>query len=169
MDSTLKSNLTVGPPAGPAACNEAQRLRSDHRVVCIDEQEPVLQIDPQHVGPEAAPGVRVDRGSASGGGGAPTPLLAACRYEPMKKITARAKDHAERPAAQRSSVRPSPRIITLYQPQHLWTQVLQAMTKFVFVTGGVVSSLGKGIAAASLAAILESRGLKSPSSSSIRI
>ncbi|HUG23928.1 CTP synthase [Piscinibacter sp.] len=34
------------------------------------------------------------------------------------------------------------------------------MTKFVFVTGGVVSSLGKGIAAASLAAILESRGLK---------
>jgi CTP synthase len=34
------------------------------------------------------------------------------------------------------------------------------MTKFVFVTGGVVSSLGKGIAAASLAAILEARGLK---------
>lgn len=34
------------------------------------------------------------------------------------------------------------------------------MTKFIFVTGGVVSSLGKGIAAASLGAILESRGLK---------
>ena len=34
------------------------------------------------------------------------------------------------------------------------------MTKFVFITGGVVSSLGKGIAAASLAALLESRGLK---------
>jgi CTP synthase len=34
------------------------------------------------------------------------------------------------------------------------------MTRYVFVTGGVVSSLGKGIAAASLAAILESRGLK---------
>jgi CTP synthase len=34
------------------------------------------------------------------------------------------------------------------------------MTKFIFITGGVVSSLGKGIAAASLAAILESRGLK---------
>ncbi|MDZ4127957.1 MAG: CTP synthetase, partial [Hydrogenophaga sp.] len=34
------------------------------------------------------------------------------------------------------------------------------MTKFVFVTGGVVSSLGKGIASASLAAILESRSLK---------
>ncbi|MGP1606143.1 MAG: CTP synthase [Moraxella sp.] len=34
------------------------------------------------------------------------------------------------------------------------------MTKFIFVTGGVVSSLGKGIAAASLAAVLEARGLK---------
>ncbi len=34
------------------------------------------------------------------------------------------------------------------------------MTKFIFITGGVVSSLGKGIAAASLGAILESRGLK---------
>ena len=34
------------------------------------------------------------------------------------------------------------------------------MTKYVYVTGGVVSSLGKGIASASLAAILESRGLK---------
>ncbi|MDH5648236.1 MAG: CTP synthase [Gammaproteobacteria bacterium] len=34
------------------------------------------------------------------------------------------------------------------------------MTKFIFITGGVVSSLGKGIAAASLAALLEARGLK---------
>ncbi len=34
------------------------------------------------------------------------------------------------------------------------------MTRFVFVTGGVVSSLGKGIAAASLGALLEARGLK---------
>jgi CTP synthase len=34
------------------------------------------------------------------------------------------------------------------------------MTQFVFVTGGVVSSLGKGIAAASMAALLESRGLR---------
>ncbi|MBI3898593.1 MAG: CTP synthase [Gammaproteobacteria bacterium] len=34
------------------------------------------------------------------------------------------------------------------------------MTKYVFVTGGVVSSLGKGIASASLAALLEARGLK---------
>ena len=36
----------------------------------------------------------------------------------------------------------------------------EVMTKFVFVTGGVVSSLGKGIAAASLAAILASRGVR---------
>ena len=34
------------------------------------------------------------------------------------------------------------------------------MTRYVFVTGGVVSSLGKGIAAASLAAVLEARGLR---------
>lgn len=34
------------------------------------------------------------------------------------------------------------------------------MTKYIFITGGVVSSLGKGIAASSLAAILEDRGLK---------
>ncbi|MDH5633653.1 MAG: CTP synthase [Gammaproteobacteria bacterium] len=34
------------------------------------------------------------------------------------------------------------------------------MTKFIFITGGVVSSLGKGIAAASLATLLEARGLK---------
>ena len=34
------------------------------------------------------------------------------------------------------------------------------MTRFVFVTGGVVSSLGKGIAAASLSAILATRGVR---------
>jgi CTP synthase len=34
------------------------------------------------------------------------------------------------------------------------------MTRYIFVTGGVVSSLGKGLAAASLASILEARGLK---------
>src|SRR3954465_8916270 len=33
-------------------------------------------------------------------------------------------------------------------------------TKFIFVAGGVVSSLGKGLASASIAALLESRGLK---------
>lgn len=35
----------------------------------------------------------------------------------------------------------------------------QSMTRFIFVTGGVVSSLGKGLSAASLAALLEGRGL----------
>ncbi len=34
------------------------------------------------------------------------------------------------------------------------------MTKFIFITGGVVSSLGKGVTAASIAFLLESRGLK---------
>ena len=41
-----------------------------------------------------------------------------------------------------------------------FTQPVVVMTKYVFVTGGVVSSLGKGIAAASLGAILESRGIR---------
>ena len=34
------------------------------------------------------------------------------------------------------------------------------MSRYIFVTGGVVSSLGKGITAASLGAVLEARGLK---------
>src|SRR5262244_520324 len=33
-------------------------------------------------------------------------------------------------------------------------------TKFIFVTGGVVSSLGKGLASASIGSLLETRGLK---------
>lgn len=40
------------------------------------------------------------------------------------------------------------------------TTITTIDTKFIFVTGGVVSSLGKGITAASLAAVLEARGLK---------
>jgi CTP synthase len=39
-------------------------------------------------------------------------------------------------------------------------RIEHGMTKYIFVTGGVVSSLGKGIASASLAAILETRGIK---------
>lgn len=38
--------------------------------------------------------------------------------------------------------------------------LLDPMTKFIFITGGVVSSLGKGIASASLGALLEARGLR---------
>jgi len=38
--------------------------------------------------------------------------------------------------------------------------VTQKQTKFIFVTGGVVSGLGKGVAAASIAALMENRGLK---------
>ena len=51
-------------------------------------------------------------------------------------------------------------IMPLYHHSVCDERALQDMTKFVFVTGGVVSSLGKGIASASLAAILESRGLR---------
>ena len=52
-----------------------------------------------------------------------------------------------------------PAIIQISRTRPL-VRALITMTKYVFVTGGVVSSLGKGIAAASLAAILESRGLQ---------
>lgn len=38
--------------------------------------------------------------------------------------------------------------------------MVYSMTKFIFITGGVVSSLGKGIAAASLAALLQARGYR---------
>ncbi|MBH71097.1 MAG: hypothetical protein CMI97_01235, partial [Pelagibacteraceae bacterium] len=34
------------------------------------------------------------------------------------------------------------------------------MTKYIFITGGVTSALGKGLASASLAALLQSRNLK---------
>src|SRR4029453_15320671 len=37
---------------------------------------------------------------------------------------------------------------------------MSKQTKFIFVTGGVVSSLGKGLASASIGALLENRGLK---------
>ena len=46
-------------------------------------------------------------------------------------------------------------LLANHPPNHL-----KAMAKFIFITGGVVSSLGKGIASASLAAILEARGIK---------
>lgn len=37
---------------------------------------------------------------------------------------------------------------------------IEIMTKYIFVTGGVVSGLGKGITAASLGRLLKARGLK---------
>jgi CTP synthase len=40
------------------------------------------------------------------------------------------------------------------------TETDQPSTKYIFVTGGVVSALGKGIAAASLARLLKERGLR---------
>ena len=40
------------------------------------------------------------------------------------------------------------------------TETREQTTRFIFVTGGVVSSLGKGIAAASLGRLLVERGLR---------
>jgi CTP synthase len=50
--------------------------------------------------------------------------------------------------------------IYLHSAPHFSQLIRFYMTRYIFVTGGVVSSLGKGIASASLAAILEARGLK---------
>src|SRR6516225_8371583 len=46
------------------------------------------------------------------------------------------------------------------QPQQSRSEVASMSAKYVFVTGGVVSSLGKGLAAASIGCLLESRGLR---------
>src|SRR5581483_3894858 len=56
--------------------------------------------------------------------------------------------HARRPRPCRGAGRPDARSL-----------VMAHRTKFIFVTGGVVSSLGKGIAAASIGALMEARGL----------
>jgi CTP synthase len=58
--------------------------------------------------------------------------------------------------ARRAGVPPSPAA----ELTAVLTTEISTMSRFVFVTGGVVSSLGKGIASASLGAILEARGLK---------
>ena len=46
------------------------------------------------------------------------------------------------------------------------SQMRARRTKYIFVTGGVVSSLGKGLASASIGALLENRGLEITTSSS---
>lgn len=48
----------------------------------------------------------------------------------------------------------------LLSPANIDKGVFQFMTKYIFVTGGVVSSIGKGIVAASLGRLLKNRGLK---------
>ena len=49
--------------------------------------------------------------------------------------------------------------IQMTEPTNL-DKVLSTKAKFIFITGGVVSSLGKGLASASLASILQARGFK---------
>ena len=90
MDSTLKSNLSVGLPLD-LAVYEANRFETDadrlHR-----RAQSLLPDDPQQLGREAAPGVRVDRRPAVGrrpvGGGAALRALGALRDD--------AEDHAPR-------------------------------------------------------------------------
>ena len=58
-------------------------------------------------------------------------------------------------SARRERFQPIESLVT-----ELWTIDEGIMPKYIFVTGGVVSSLGKGIAAASIGCLLESRGLR---------
>lgn len=51
-------------------------------------------------------------------------------------------------------------ICILFPPHSVQREILLRQTKFIFVTGGVLSSLGKGLAAASIGALMESRGLR---------
>ena len=165
MDSTLKSNLSVGLPLD-LAIYEANRFESS-QIVCIDDKQSLLPDDPQQLGREAAPGVRVDRRPAVGRrpARAAAPLCVA-----VAALRDDAKDHAPgrearlsgKPARRtgRSAPAATPIIALYHHGIRARLRAPSAMTKFVFVTGGVVSSLGKGIASASLAAILESRGLK---------
>ena len=64
MDSTLKSNLSVGLPLDLLVYRKAQLQQRP--VVCIDEHNPYFQHDPQHLGPAAARGVRRHRRPALG-------------------------------------------------------------------------------------------------------
>ncbi|MCB0384926.1 MAG: hypothetical protein KDD43_06005, partial [Bdellovibrionales bacterium] len=64
-----------------------------------------------------------------------------------KKTTTKAKVKKSAPAARRSK-----------SPLSSTSEAFQQ--KFIFVTGGVVSSIGKGLTAASLGTLLESRGFK---------
>jgi predicted proteasome-type protease len=59
MDSTLKSNLSVGLPLDMVVY-EADRFQTD-RVMCIDDQNPYFQMLHGSLGPEAARGVRQHR------------------------------------------------------------------------------------------------------------
>jgi CTP synthase len=63
-----------------------------------------------------------------------------------------------RPARDSRTPRRAPRSPS--HPELDASNELRSPTKYIFVTGGVVSSIGKGLAAASIGALLEARGLK---------
>src|SRR5262245_12930796 len=51
-------------------------------------------------------------------------------------------------------------VFSFYARRRMCMTKSASKTKYIFVTGGVVSSLGKGVASASIGALLEARGLK---------
>src|SRR5690606_17021019 len=74
---------------------------------------------------------------------------------------ARDRGRVDRPATGRGGARPGTALArrSTRRPLILWCSMDKATTKHLFVTGGVASSLGKGLTASSLGNLLKARGL----------
>ena len=169
MDSTLKSNLSVGLPLDLVDLR-GEPARERRRSSASTTRNPYFQMIRSSWGEKLRQVVRIDRRPAVGrrrlGGGAALRAVAALRGDAKDHAPGR-EDRLSEERARRRGRRRAPEAHAYNRalpPRHTHDDARlrapNAMTKFVFVTGGVVSSLGKGIASASLAAILESRGLK---------
>jgi putative proteasome-type protease len=85
MDSTLKSNLSVGLPLD-LVVYENNRLESQ-QIVCIDDRNPYFQMIRGSWGEKLRQVFESIEDPEWGTATATAPLIAPCRYEPMKKIT----------------------------------------------------------------------------------
>src|SRR6202051_4595037 len=102
-------------------------------------QQPPLQLDPQ-----------------------PLPTAGRPRI-PRFQVSLHVPHRLPRPAGFAPGFSPAPAILNCAhsaQSSNTFKGVANVSAKYIFVTGGVVSSLGKGIAAASIGCLLESRGLR---------
>ena len=161
----------------PTTSRAASRSATAAPVLAFDRDVETHIYDtlPHHLGARAAApsaalpgGVRrrhpVGRGAPGGPGGhrarSPANALPGSKARTCSRWNGPTRPRPRSCAASRRWRRRPHRYNRALPPRPPREQRPHAMTKFVFVTGGVVSSLGKGIASASLAAILESRGLK---------
>jgi putative proteasome-type protease len=85
MDSTLKSNLSVGLPLD-LVVYENNRLESQ-QIVCIDDRNPYFQMIRGSWGEKLKQVFESLDDPEWGSATATAPLIAPCRYEPMRKIT----------------------------------------------------------------------------------